>query len=89
MPWPGIVHSCYRNSKAGTAVHAMMLSWHRSVQTWTTMVDVYIALTEFAQQKFIQGGLPGEKMVVKPNFVYPEPKSGQGQGGYALFVGRL
>jgi glycosyltransferase involved in cell wall biosynthesis len=89
LPWPGIVHSCYRNSKAGTAVHVMMLSWHRAVQTWTKMVDVYIALTEFAQQKFIQGGLPAEKMVVKPNFVYPDPSSGEGQGGYALFVGRL
>jgi glycosyltransferase involved in cell wall biosynthesis len=53
------------------------------------MVDVYIALTEFAQQKFIQGGLPVEKIVVKPNFVYPAPSPGEGQGGYALFVGRL
>ena len=89
LPWPSIVHSCYRNSKAGTVVHAMMLSWHRAMQTWTTMVDIYIALTEFARQKFIQGGLPAEKIVVKPNFVYPDPSQGEGQGGYALFVGRL
>lgn len=89
FPWPGIVHSCYRNSKAGTTVHAMMLSLHRGLQTWTTMVDVYIALTEFARQKFIQGGLPAEKIVVKPNFAYPDPSQGKGQGGYALFVGRL
>ena len=89
VPWSGIVHSCYRNSKAGTTVHAIMLSWHRAMQTWTKMVDVYIALTEFAQQKFIQGGLPEAKMVIKPNFVYPDPNPGMGQGGYALFVGRL
>lgn len=89
FPWPGVVHNCYRNSKAGTAVHAMMLSLHRSMQTWTKMVDVYIALTEFARQKFIQGGLPAEKILVKPNFVYPDPSPGEGQGGYALFVGRL
>lgn len=89
FPWPGIVHSCYRGSKAGTAVVATMLSMHRAVQTWTGMVDVYIALTEFAQQKFLQGGLPAEKIVVKPNFVYPDPGQGNGQGGYALFVGRL
>lgn len=88
-PWPGIVHSCYRDSKAATTVHAIMLSLHRALQTWTTMVDVYIALTEFARQKFIQGGLPSEKIVVKPNFVYPDPSPGEGQGGYALFVGRL
>lgn len=89
LPWPGIVHGCYRNSKAGTAVHSIMLSLHRALQTWTKTVDIYIALTDFARQKFIQGGLPTEKIVVKPNFVYPAPTPGEGQGGYALFVGRL
>lgn len=89
FPWPSVVHSCYRGSIAGTAVVAMMLSVHRALQTWTKMVDIYIALTDFARQKFIQGGLPAEKIVLKPNFVYPEPSQGEGQGGYALFVGRL
>jgi glycosyltransferase involved in cell wall biosynthesis len=53
------------------------------------MVDIYIALTEFARNKFIEGGLPAGKIVVKPNFVAPDPGRGQGGGGYALFVGRL
>jgi glycosyltransferase involved in cell wall biosynthesis len=53
------------------------------------MVDVYVALTEFARNKFIEGGLPARKIVVKPNFVYPDPGPGEGRGGYALFVGRL
>jgi glycosyltransferase involved in cell wall biosynthesis len=39
--------------------------------------------------KFIEGGLPAEKIVVKPNFVYPDPGVGLGSGGYALYVGRL
>jgi glycosyltransferase involved in cell wall biosynthesis len=53
------------------------------------MVDAYIVLTEFARQKFIQGNLPAEKIVVKPNFVYSDPGLGEQHGGYALFVGRL
>jgi glycosyltransferase involved in cell wall biosynthesis len=53
------------------------------------MVDVYIALTEFARRKFVEGGIPAEKLTVKPNFVYPDPGPGKGRGGYALFVGRL
>jgi glycosyltransferase involved in cell wall biosynthesis len=53
------------------------------------VVDVYVALTEFARNKFIEGGLPAGKIVVKPNFVAPDPGPGQGGGGYALFVGRL
>lgn len=89
IPYPGVLHSCYRGSLAATGVTATMLTVHRAMQTWKQMVDVYIALSEFARQKFIQGGLPAQKIVVKPNFVYPDPGLGEGRGGYALFVGRL
>jgi glycosyltransferase involved in cell wall biosynthesis len=89
VPWPGVVHKCYRGSRAASGVIATMLTVHRALGTWTEMVDVYVALTEFAKSKFIEGGLPARKIVVKPNFVYPDPGRGQGGGGYALFVGRL
>jgi glycosyltransferase involved in cell wall biosynthesis len=89
VPWPGVVHECYRGSRAASGVIAAMLTVHRVLRTWTEMVDVYVALTEFARSKFIEGGLPATKIVVKPNFVAPDPGRGQGGGGYALFVGRL
>ncbi len=89
IPYPGVMHGCYRDSKVASAGVATMLSVHRAMNTWTTMVDSYITLTEFARQKFIAGGIPAEKIVVKPNFVRPEPEPGSGSGGYALFVGRL
>jgi glycosyltransferase involved in cell wall biosynthesis len=89
VPWPGVVHKCYRGSRAASGVVAAMLTTHRALRTWTEMVDVYVALTEFARRKFIEGGLPAGKIVVKPNFVYPDPGPGEGRGGYALFVGRL
>ncbi|NEU76743.1 glycosyltransferase family 4 protein [Hassallia byssoidea VB512170] len=89
VPLPGIVHGCYRESRVASAAVASMLMVHRTLRTWTKMVDVYIALTEFARQKFIEGGFPAEKIVVKSNFVHPDPHPGQGEGGYALFVGRL
>jgi glycosyltransferase involved in cell wall biosynthesis len=50
---------------------------------------MYIALTEFARQRFVAGGLPAEKFVVKPNFAQPDPGMGEGKGDYLLFVGRL
>jgi glycosyltransferase involved in cell wall biosynthesis len=50
---------------------------------------VFIALTEFARHKFIESGLPAEKIMVKPNFVHPDPGFGYGKRQYALFVGRL
>jgi glycosyltransferase involved in cell wall biosynthesis len=89
VPWPGVIHGCYRGSRAASGVIATMLTVHRALRTWTEMVDVYVALTEFARNKFIEGGLPAGKIVVKPNFVAPDPGQGQGGGGYALFVGRL
>lgn len=88
IPLPGIIHACYRDNRAASGVTAAMLSLHWLLKTWTETVDCYIALTEFAREKFIQGGLPAEKIVVKPNFV-PDPGMGSGKGGYALFVGRL
>jgi glycosyltransferase involved in cell wall biosynthesis len=38
---------------------------------------------------FVEGGVPAAKLVVKPNFVSPDPGVGTGSGGYALYVGRL
>lgn len=89
IPYPGVLNSCYRESLVASGAVSTMLTVHRTMQTWTEMVDVYIALTEFARQKFIAGGLPANKIVVKPNFVHPNPQPGTGSGGYALFVGRL
>ena len=88
IPWRGVFHGCYRDSRPASAVVAAMLTLHRALGTWN-MVDRFIALTEFAKQKFIEGGFPPEKISVKPNFVHPDPGPGEGRGGYALFVGRL
>lgn len=89
LPLPGVWHGCYRESRPASGVVAAMLSVHRAMHTWQEQVDVYIALTEFAKKKFIQGGLAENKIVVKPNFVHPDPGIGEGKGGYALYVGRL
>lgn len=88
VPAPGIVHGCYRGSRGASGAAVTMLTAHRALRTWTRMVDRYIVLGEFAREKFIQGGLPAEKVTVKPNFV-PDSSPGDGRGGYALFVGRL
>ena len=89
FPLPGVVNGCYRNNSTATAVVTTMLTTHHVLQTWTKKVDAYIALTEFARQKFITGGLPADKITVKPNFVQPDPSIGDGKGGFALYVGRL
>jgi glycosyltransferase involved in cell wall biosynthesis len=93
--WRSVVHSCYRNSRPQTATLAAMLAVQRSRKTWERDITCHIVLTEFARKKFLDGGLPAEKMFVKPNFVHPDPlsgnghRAGHGDGNYALFAGRL
>jgi glycosyltransferase involved in cell wall biosynthesis len=89
MPWPGVVHACYRESRAASAVLAGMVGFHKLLNTWKTKVQMYIAVSEFAREKHIAGSFPAEKIMVRPNFVYPSPQPGNGGGGYALYVGRL
>jgi glycosyltransferase involved in cell wall biosynthesis len=86
---PAMAHKCYRGSRRATATVAAMLTLHRAAGSWRQKVDLYIAPSEFARRKFIEGGLPASRIVVKPNFVSPDPGMGAGSGGYALFVGRL
>jgi glycosyltransferase involved in cell wall biosynthesis len=89
MPWHGVLHACYRNSRTASAVVASMVGAHKLAGTWRKRVARYIAVSEFARDIYITGGLPPEKIVVKPNFIHPSPVPGGGGGGYALYVGRL
>jgi len=82
-------NGCYRDSRAETAAVALMLTVHRNRHTWDREVDSFIVLTEFARRKFLRGGLPEEKVFVKPNFVDPDPQPRDGDGEYAIFAGRL
>lgn len=89
IPFPGVIHGCYRGSRLASAVVAATLSFHSLRGTWSQAVDVFIAYSQFAMDKFIQGGLPVEKFAFKTNFLHPAPSPGDGKGGYGLFVGRL
>jgi glycosyltransferase involved in cell wall biosynthesis len=89
IPFPAAIHSCYRGSFPASVVTVAMLSVHRTWGTYSSRVNAYIALSEFAKNKFIEGGLPAQRMRVKPNFLVEDPGIGSGYGGYALFVGRL
>ena len=87
--WHSVEHRCYHKSLAATSVVALMLASHRVRGTWNREISCYIALSEFARSRFIAGGLPAEKIFVKPNFVHPDPAIPSGTRDYALFVGRL
>lgn len=89
VPWRGVAHACYRQNRKASLAVAAMIGSHRLLHTWTRQVTVYIAPTAFSRHKFIEGGLPPGLIAVKPHFVHPDPGIGDGDGGYALYVGRL
>ena len=89
VPWRGVMHGCYRDSRLQTGVLAGMITAHRVLGTWRDKVARYIALNEFCRQKFIQGGLPANRIVVKPNFVDAGPAPVRIKRLGALYVGRL
>ncbi len=68
---PAIAAGCYRNSSAATLPIAASVALHRALATWARKVDAFIALTERQRELMIRGGLPGERVFVKPNFAPP------------------
>jgi glycosyltransferase involved in cell wall biosynthesis len=87
--WRGVWHGCYRQSMLMTAAVALMLKTHRARGTWNDAVNGYIALTNFARKKFVQGGLSEHNVHVKPNFLVDDPGERLSPGRSVLFVGRL
>ena len=89
-PFRAVVHRCYRGSVSGSLASAHMIWYHSKHKTWSTKVTRFIALTKFCRNKYIEAGLPAERIVVKPNFVVdPGPPDFDRDRFGALFVGRL
>lgn len=89
IPLQGIVHGCYRDSIAQTAVLSSMLVTHRILGTWKNKVTSYIALNEFCKEKFVSAGIPSEKIKIKPNFVIKTNQEQHDREDYFLYIGRL
>lgn len=90
IPWRAVTRKCYRDSTLQSAVLTGMLAAHRAIGTFEHKVAVYIATNKFCRDKFIEGGLPAERIRIKPHFVEnlaPDSQAETREGG--LFIGRL
>jgi glycosyltransferase involved in cell wall biosynthesis len=90
-PWPAVRHSCYRGSRATSAVAAAGIAVHRGLGTWSRFVDRFIVLSEFARDRLVRAGLPSHRLVPGSNFV-EDPgsrSSAPSESRDVLFVGRL
>lgn len=69
VPWRGVVRRCYKNSYLASAAAAHMIVSNRLRGTWINGVDSFIALSEYSRRLFVEGGIPEDRIRVKPNFV--------------------
>jgi glycosyltransferase involved in cell wall biosynthesis len=89
FPWPAIANKCYHSSYTHTAIVALMLAFHRWLKIRENYVDRYLVATEFYRGKFINGGIPKDKIIVKPYFTEDSGVKPDSLGSYVLFIGRL
>jgi glycosyltransferase involved in cell wall biosynthesis len=90
-PWRGVAHRCYRGSALASGAAAGALAVNRALGTWQRHVRLFLALTGFARDLFVRGGLPPDRVLVKPNSVAdPGARAAPpSTSGTVLFVGRL
>ena len=90
-PWHSVRYKCYLDSYTQSFVSAATIAFNRRRGTWSNDVDLILALTEFARDRFVESGIPPERIAVKPNFV-PDPGpriQPVEDSDVVLFVGRL
>lgn len=88
-PWRAVARRCYHASAIQSGVIASMLTSHRSIGTFRHQVSAYIAMNHFCREKFIAGGLPADRIHIKPNFVTASHEPDWKSRRDGLFVGRL
>ena len=91
LPWRGVVRRCYRGSFWASAAVGRMIAAGRMRGVWTEQVRAFIALSQHSRRLFIGGGIPEDRIHVKPNFIEDRvnaviPPSHSRQ---FLFIGRL
>jgi glycosyltransferase involved in cell wall biosynthesis len=88
-PLPGLVHRCYRGSLPMSATIAASIVLHRMRRTWTRDVTRFIALSNFARERFVASGLPADRIDVLPNFVSRPGVRPDARDDYFLYLGRI
>ena len=87
--WPGIYHRCYKKSALMTFLIARAIKEHWTRGTFSDCIEMYTIASELGRQKYIAAGIPEDRIVVKPNIVYPQMIRTHQDQGYALYAGRL
>lgn len=89
VPWRGVLHGSYKGSRPQSAVVGAMIGLTQLRNIWSKQVHVFVATSEYVRRIYMDHGFDGDRIIVKPNLVYPDPGVGDHQGGFGLYAGRL
>jgi glycosyltransferase involved in cell wall biosynthesis len=84
---PGVVHGCYRDSRAASAPLALSTGIHR--RAWGSLVSAYLFIS--ASQRDLLGGLglPEERLFVRHNMIPRRDLKPAGRTPTVVYAGRL
>jgi glycosyltransferase involved in cell wall biosynthesis len=84
---PGIVHGCYRGSRAASASVVVATSVHR--RSWRSLVSAYV-FASASQRDLLTGlGLPADRVFVKHHLIPRKEVAKVARGRYVMYAGRL
>lgn len=89
LPWYGVMHGCYRESRVQTLPLATSIGVHNTLHTWQRYVTTFVAPSEFVRERYVAGGFAPDRIVVKPHAVPHEGVVRSGPGDAVVFLGRL
>ncbi len=88
--WHGVLHGCYADSRLASIPKVRMIEKYKKERVWLDQIDHFIALSKFAKGKFIQAGIPEDRISLKANFSYDDVElDNTRERTGVLFVGRF
>ena len=93
-PIRSVFFRCHSGSILKSLLSYRLYSSTKKNDYYSNYITGYIALTEFAKSKFVEGGIKESQIKVKPNFIPKEQiessnKVSEAEEKYALYVGRV
>ncbi|MGE4442217.1 MAG: glycosyltransferase family 4 protein [Desulfomicrobium sp.] len=88
-PYRMLFYRCSSNDLIKNCAQFYLYQGTRNRKFLAPWVDAYIALTSFGKSKFITGGIPKDRIFVKPNFVNVSCYNNSMDKHGAIYIGRL
>lgn len=87
LPVYGVLHGCYRGSRAATVPVALAASLHR--QAWRSLISAYIFISASQRDLLAGFGLPPSRIFVRHNLIPRRSRPPMARTPTVVYAGRL